>query len=120
MNQEALFYDTENDALRSCIAAAGGFKVVAGNLWPSLKPGSAYSRLTACLDESKHEKLTFAEIIAVGRMGKEAGCHALMSYLGTELSYEVRAVAPEDQRAELQRKFVAGVAQLTELARRLA
>lgn len=105
MTQDPLFYDTENDALRSCIAAAGGVKVVAGKLWPSLKPASAYARLSACLDESKHEKLTFAEIITVGRLGRDAGCHALMQYLGAELSYEIKATTPKDDLATALEAF---------------
>ena len=105
MTQDSLFYDNENDALRSCIAAAGGNKVVAGKLWPSLKPGSAYARLVNCLDQDKHEKLTFAEIIQVGRLGREAGCHALMSYLGAELAYEVKALGPKDELASALERF---------------
>jgi hypothetical protein len=103
--QDSLFYDCENDALRSCIAAAGGFKTVAGLLWPSLKPGTAYSRLTACLDDSKHEKLTFAEIIRIGKLGREADCHALMQYLGAELAYECRAIGPKDELAAALETF---------------
>lgn len=96
-DQGELFFDTENDALRSCIASAGGMKAVAGKLWPALKPPTAYARLAACLDDGKYEKLTFAEIIKIGKLGRDSGCHALMSYLAAELSYEVRPLSARDE-----------------------
>lgn len=105
MNQDQLFYDNENDALRTCIAASGGVKVVAGKLWPSMKPTTAYARLAACLEEGRNEKLTFAEIIQVARLAREAGCHALMSYMGAELAYDVKPVAPKDELAAALEAF---------------
>src|SRR5690349_2314595 len=98
-DQQRLFYDTENDALRACIAAAGGAKTVAHKLWPAMKQTTAATRIAACLDESRNEKFTLAEIIAIGRLGRDAGCHALMIYMGAELAYEVRALAAKDQLA---------------------
>lgn len=97
MQQDQLFYDVASDALASAIVAAGGYKRVAAQLWPAMKPVSAYARLKACVDETKHEKLSFDEIIALARMAKEAGNHAVMQYMAQDLGYEVRAVSPKDE-----------------------
>jgi hypothetical protein len=107
VNQDQLFYDSENDALRSCIAAAGGTKFVAHALWPPMKIETAAARLNACLDSDKYEKLTFAEIIAIGRMGRDKHCHALMHYLGAELAYDVKPLSAKDELATALDRFEA-------------
>lgn len=120
-HQPALFYETAADALGSCIQAAGGFKRVAGQLWPSMKAESAYARLKACLDDAKHERLSPDEIIGIAKMAREQGCHAWAQFVATELGYAAPvALDPEDERAALQREFVDGVARLEALARRLS
>ena len=117
--QSELFYETANDALGACIQAAGGFKRVAGLLWPSLKPDSAYARLKACLDDGKAEKLTADEIFAIAKMAREKGCHAFAQFAGSELDYEFKPITPEDQAAELQREFIAATNTLRAIGDRL-
>ena len=97
MNQENLFHETPEDAMGAVISACGGFKRVAGLLWPTRKPESAYARLKACLDDSKDEKLTLSEVVEIARMGREAGAHAFLNYLCRELDYSpVKPIAPHD------------------------
>lgn len=119
-NQGALFYETASDALGSCILAAGGFKKVAAELWPAMKPESAYARLKACLDDSKHERLSPDEILRVARLGRAAGCHAWAEFCAAELDYAPPVpVDPDDRKAALQREFANGVARLEQLAKLL-
>lgn len=101
MNQENLFHETPEDAIGAVISACGGFKKVACLLWPTRKAESAYARLKACLDDSKDEKLTLGEVVAIARMGREAGAHAFMNFLCAELAYtEVKPIAPIDHAAQ--------------------
>lgn len=104
--QESLFHESLADALGSAIAAAGGFKRVAGELWPSRKPESAYARLKACLDDSKPENLTLDEIVRVSRLAHEAGSHVVMAFLAAELGYaEPQPVSPRDELAEREARI---------------
>lgn len=66
MNQQTkLFYDDEFEALSLMISHSDKeFKQVACHLYPHLKQESAYSRLKACLNPDKDERLTFGQIIA--------------------------------------------------------
>lgn len=101
MDQENLFHETPEDAIGAVIGACGGFQKVATLLWPTRKPQSAYARLKACLDDSKDEKLTLSEIIAIARMGRESGAHAFMNFLTSELAYTaVKPIAPIDHAAQ--------------------
>jgi hypothetical protein len=61
------------------------------------------------VDQHKDEKLDLEEVIAIARLAKDRGNHALMQYLGSELGYRVEAVEPEDQHATLQREFINAV-----------
>ena len=49
MNQEQLFYDDENHALRRMIEDGKGYKATATFLWPDMKMESAYARLKDCV-----------------------------------------------------------------------
>lgn len=120
MAQGELFYDTVYDAIHNAILACDGFKVVSGVLWPAMKPSSAYARLKSCVDLHKDEKLDLEEVIAIARLAKDRGNHALMQYLGSELGYKVETVEPEDERAALQRDFINAVETVSKIQQRLA
>lgn len=106
MNQGELFYDTIYDAISNAVQASGGFKTVAGELWPTKKQGTAYARLKACLEDHTDEKLDPEEVLAIAKMAKIQGNHALMQYLGQELGYQVIPLEPEDERTALQRQYI--------------
>lgn len=120
MRQNELFYDTAYDAIGAGIVSCGGFKVVAGNLWPAKKHDTAYARLKSCVNEHKDEKLDIEEIIQIAKWAKEQGNHALMQYLGQELGYSVEPLDPTDQQAELQRRFVEATQLLAKIADRIS
>jgi hypothetical protein len=103
--QGKLFYDTANDALVTAILSAGGYKKVSNALWPAKDEKTAYARLKACVDDAKHEKLEFDEVIAIARMAKEKRCHALMQYLASVLGYSIQEVTPEEQLASALTTF---------------
>ncbi|MBL8518208.1 MAG: hypothetical protein JNM76_14700 [Betaproteobacteria bacterium] len=119
MQQNALFVENVNEALREAVKAAGGVKVVASKLRPELSVDDASTWLRDCLNPSRRERLDPERVVFILRLAREAGSHVAMQFIGAECGYEVRAVDPEDQKERLQREFLDGVAALTVLANRL-
>lgn len=115
MQQNALWHDTIFDALGGAVQAAGGTKRVAGKLWPTLDSTSATARLRSSLNPEHAQKLDPAELLAIARLGKDAGDNSLMDFLARELGYEVKPLAPAD--AKKRAKRVRRLALLEELKR---
>lgn len=113
--QVALFHDSISDALGAAIGAAGGWKVVAGKLWPAMKPEAAYTRLKHSLNEDRAEKLSPEEAMLVARLGRDAGCHAVMEFQARELGYELRPLTPAESKKRAKKARVSAL--LAELAR---
>jgi hypothetical protein len=100
-DQNRLFYDDANDALRTVIQAMGGTKVVGCKLWPDKAPDAAARHLADCLNHAKAEKLSPDQLLLILRMGHGIGCHAGMQYLAQEAGYDVRPITPETERDRL-------------------
>lgn len=59
-----LFYDDEYDAINMAIGNSGKpFKIVAGHMFPDMKPESAYARLKDCCSPTGTQKLTFGQVV---------------------------------------------------------
>lgn len=107
MLQNKLFFDTVYDAIGADIVNAGGYKVVAGKLWPSMKPASAYARLKSCIDEHKDEKLDPEEVHSIARLAKEAnGNSNYLAYTAQELNCKFEHIEPEDELTQLLRSYL--------------
>ncbi|KXA71082.1 hypothetical protein [Bordetella hinzii] len=120
MTPQALFYESLTDALRAIIAAAGGTKAVAGQLWPEKTPDAAHRYLLDCLNEARSEKLSPEQVLWLLTLGRKVGCHAGMNFLAREAGYADPApIEPEDERARLQREYVEAVKGLNRLADRM-
>lgn len=120
MQQEPLFYEDINDAIRATLQAAGGLKKVSADLWPTLTADAASSRLRDCLNHDRREKLSPEELLAIAKAGREAGCHTLMAFLCGECGYSAPIpVEPEDQKGELQRQAAAMLTDLKSVLSRL-
>lgn len=117
MNQTALFHDTIYDALGADIAAAGGFKVVAGKLWPADSSGA--SKLRNAINPEQPHKLCADEILQVKRLARDAGSLATITYEAQQLGYEVTLLDPKDEGDALRRQFIEATAQLSKLAQRI-
>ncbi len=64
MTRKSDTYEDEYEALNMMISSSGlEFKEVANFLFPDRKPESAYSRLKACLNQDRDERLTFGQIV---------------------------------------------------------
>jgi hypothetical protein len=113
--QQVLWHDTIFDALGAAVQAAGGTKRVAGKLWPTLDSTSATARLRGCLNPDHAQKLCPEELLAVMRLGKEAGDNSAMEFLARELGYELKPLSPGE--AKKRAKRVRRLALLEELKR---
>lgn len=102
--QTSLFFETIHDALGADIAAAGGFKVVAGKLWPTDSPSTATAKLRNSLNPEQPHKLCPDEVLAIKRLAHEAGSTATVDYEATQLGYQVTWVDPRDEAEDLRRQ----------------
>jgi hypothetical protein len=120
MTQDALFYESLNDALDAVVKACGGAKAVACKMWPEKTPDAAHRLLLACLNESRVEKLSPEHVLMLLRMGRERNCHAAINFLCRESGYgDPLPVDPEDEKARLQREFIEAQRAMQSLATRM-
>lgn len=120
MDQRNLFIEDPDDALRECARSMGGLQRTGSVLRPELDPITAGRWLGDCLNPSKREKLDLRQILLILREARKVGCHAAMNYIARDAGYaQPRPVEPEDEAAELQRTFLAGVEQQRQIAARL-
>lgn len=102
MNQSSLFHETIYDALGADIAAAGGFKTVAGKLWPT--DSNAATKLRSAINPDQAQKLDPEDVIAIKRMAKDVGSFATITFEGQQLAFQVTWVDPADELEQLERE----------------
>ena len=108
-------------AIRTVIQALGGAKKAGSMLRPELPADDAARWLRDCLDDSRREKLSLEQFLLLLTEARRAGCHAAMAYLCETAGYAPpQPVEPEDEAAELQRQFIASVALMQQIERRLS
>jgi hypothetical protein len=103
VNQSSLFHDTIYDALGADIAASGGFKVVAGRLWPSDSSGA--TKLRNSINPDQPHKLCPDEVLQIKRLAYEHGSTATVDYEAQQLGYECYWIEPEAEAAKLDREI---------------
>lgn len=104
MNQNALFHDTLFDAIGADISAAGGFKVVAGKLWPAESPATAAAKLRNSINPEQPQKLCPEEVLQIKRLAQEAGSSATVQYEAQQLGFVVTWISPEDELQRIERE----------------
>lgn len=107
MQQSGLFHESMEEALSEVVAACGGRKSVAIQLWPGKTARDAHNHMDACLNAGRPEKFSLAELMFLLRAGQAANCHAAMHFLASETGY--RAPEPVDaqqRQADLMREFL--------------
>lgn len=118
--QAALFHESLTDAIRDTVRACGGTKAVGAKLWPEKTADAAGRLLADCLNDSRAERLSPDQLMLVARMGRERGCHAVMQYLCSELSYAAPSpVEPADEAAELKRQYIESAKSMLRMAERI-
>lgn len=107
MEKECVVYDDLEDALKDAVRHLGGPKPVGARLWADKSPEAAARLLSDCLNPNRQERLSPSQVVFVLRLAREAGYHAPMHYFCAEAGYEpAKPREPEDERAELQRRFI--------------
>lgn len=116
-----MFVEDLNDAIRATINALGGMKSVGVAMRPEKSAVDAGKWLADCLNPAKRDRLDPDQLAFIRRLGRESGCHVLASYEMREAGYSrPQPIAPEDEAAELQRKFIESVKALESLQRQMA
>jgi hypothetical protein len=107
--QIPLIVDTLNDAVRDT-ARIVGFKEIARSLWPAKGQEAAARYLNDCLNNDREQKLSGEEIMVIARRGREIGCYLITAFINAETGFALPTpIDPEDQKAELQRRYIASV-----------
>lgn len=95
-----LFYDDEFDAIATAIGQSGKpFKIVAGHIFPDMKPESAYARLKECCSPTGDQRLTYGQVVRLMHF-----CEAYDPlYYACDESLHARPdrKAPEDEAVKL-------------------
>jgi hypothetical protein len=104
MNQTALWHDTIYDALGADIAACGGYKVVAGKLWPAENPTTAATKLRNAVNPDQAQKLCPEEVMQIKHLAFQSGSTAAINYEARQLGYEVTWIEPEDELERIERE----------------
>ena len=119
-HQDSLFCEDLRDALRDLVKACGGLKAVAHMLRPTQPLESAAGWLRKARTAGERERLDLDDLQYLLRLGREKGCHVGMRQLAREAGYTDPApLEPEDERAALQREFVASARRMEALAKRI-
>lgn len=120
MEQQALFHEDVNDALRAAVKACGGTKAVSARLWPEKTLHDAQSYLNDCLNSARPAKLSPEQVLLLLKWSREVGFHGAVSYICNEAGYASPIpVEPEDEYARLQREYVNAVKMLALLTPKL-
>jgi hypothetical protein len=101
MTQGTLFYEDVFDVSRAMVQAAGGTKVVAGNLWPHKPIAEAQRELLDCLNRDRPRKFCIEEFLAIMKMAREAGFHQGKHWIDQDTGYQ--PTPPTDPKVERER-----------------
>jgi hypothetical protein len=106
-----------NEVLIECVTAAGGSKLVGAKLWPEKLVDHAQRALLDALNDDRPHNLKPDQVLMVAELARAAGCHAFMTHCAGRLHYLAPVPRePADELADLQRAFVAAMAELPKLA----
>lgn len=118
-HQIPLFAEDLHEALRTLVAHLGGAKRVGSSMRPDLPGDDAGRWLSKCLDRERPEKLSLDQLLFLLRQGHDASCHVAIQFLAAEAGYTAVPLEPADERAALEREFIAAVAAQRQLLARM-
>jgi len=100
-------HESLNDALITCVRAAGGSKQVGHKLWPSKTVDAAQRHLLNCLNEGKAERLDPEQVLQLAGLARRAGCHAYAEFANQVLCYGPPVpIEPKDEADQLRRDLL--------------
>ena len=99
---------TPSEVLKQAVIRLGGSKHVGGLLWPEKETTQAARLLCNCLDDNRAEKLSPDQALLILKKANEAGYHDAMHTICDMLGYsKPTPIEPQDERAQLQKEFIA-------------
>ena len=117
--QQPLFVDSFEDAVTALSQQVGGKKKLATMLRPNKDPDDAATWLSDCLNPERNHKFDRDDYRNLFRIGRESACHIVMYYFTDDAGYSrPLPIEPEDERAALQREYIAAVERLARLVQR--
>jgi len=120
MDQPALFHESLYDALKDCVRAIGKPCEVGKAMRPEKSQDEARTWLSNCLNPDRPEKLDPEQVLWLLREARKVNCHAAMAYIARESGYaDPQPIEPEDERATLQREYIAAVKTLAAITTRI-
>lgn len=125
MSQQGMFFESIEEAAEEIARHyPGGKKELAQRLRPNKSPSAAHTWFLDCSNQARTEhNFTGEDWLALIKIGREIGCHAVLHFICDESNYErPRTVDPTDEKADIQRQWIANVklqAQLVERMERL-
>ena len=106
MQQERLFFEDVNEALRELVNHLGGAKRVGPMLWPEKTVEQAHTLLLACFNSERRERLTPEQVMLLLRIGRDQGQHSAMNYICEEIGYaRPEPVNQQERLAALVEKY---------------
>jgi len=118
--QQTLWHDSLEDALKDAVHTLGGPKAAGHRLWPDKEPEAAARYLNQCLDPERAEKLELSQVLLIMQEAKAADCHTPMYFLADVLGYEPpKPKNPETERERIMREYIKATETLSDLAKRM-
>lgn len=120
MNQTPLFFDDINAMLAHVVSVLGGAKRVGPMLRGDDMTVDAAARwVLDCLNPDRPAQFHPHQIMVLLRTARQAGDHTAMNWLAGEIGYQALPVEPEDEAAELQRRFIETAQTMAKWAQRI-
>lgn len=119
MMQSPLFFESAHEALAHVVSVLGGAKKVGSSMRPDLSVDGAARWVLDCLNPERPAQFHPPQVIFLLRAARESGDHVAMQWWASECGYRAEAVEPEDESAELKRKFIESAAQMAKMASRI-
>lgn len=120
MQQQPLFFEDVNEAIKALVQYLGGPKKVGQMLRPELTIDGASTWLRDSMNPDRREKLSPEQLILLMKHGRSAGCHVLVSFFCAEAGYrEPEQLEPEDEAAALMRQYIQATESMKAISARM-
>lgn len=118
--QQLRMNDNEFDAIGDDIKALGGPKVAAAIFFPTKTPDQGAATLRAWANQNRDEEPDFGQLmLLIEESRRRVGFSEVARYMEQRLNCRMEFMSPEDERARLQREYVAAVNVLVSVAARI-
>lgn len=118
--QSPLFFDDVDDVLRYVVSVLGGPKQVGPMLRGNDLPVDRLAQwVSDCLNHDRPHNFHPHQVVALLQAARNLGDHTAMNWLAGEVGYQVTPIEPEDEAADLKRKFIDAAQTMERMALRI-